>query len=70
MARRAGIDADHLARIECDQESVGEALLTTLLLVLGHQPAVGQDGTPGAAPRGFGRYDAEQLEAAAAAPQG
>jgi transcriptional regulator with XRE-family HTH domain len=70
LARRAGIDAARLARVESDEEATSDELLDTLLLVLGHQPAAGPNGDPGAAPRRLGRYDAQQLAAAAAAPQG
>jgi transcriptional regulator with XRE-family HTH domain len=70
LARRAGIDVASLARVESEEDTASDELLMTLLLVLGHQPAVGPDGAPGAAPRPLERYDAEQLAAAAAAPQG
>jgi transcriptional regulator with XRE-family HTH domain len=70
LARRAGIDTTRLARVESEDEPASDELLATLLLVLGHQPAPRPNGDPGAAPRTLGRYDAAQLAAAAAAPQG
>jgi transcriptional regulator with XRE-family HTH domain len=70
LARRAGIDVARVARVETEEEAVSDELLATLLLVLGHQAAKGANGDPGAAPRTLGGYNAEQLAAAAAAPQG
>jgi transcriptional regulator with XRE-family HTH domain len=70
LARRAGIDVARLARVESGEDAASDELLDTLLLVLGHQAAEAPNGGPGAAPRTLGRYDAEQLAAAAAAPQG
>lgn len=67
LARRAGVDVEHLARAEAGEQPLDAALLDTLLLVLGHARAT-SEGELAASPRRMGATAPQPLEATISAP--